>query len=80
MSQEASMSPSSRELGVMWLRDRASELRKAASRSESAYRSGDLSTVCSYVAKKYRAAAALLDEAADDLEDGTGLSLTPPKI
>lgn len=58
-----------RDMGIMWLRDRARELRTAASAAELAYRNEGPRTVCEYVAAKYRAAAVLLDDAATEAED-----------
>ena len=59
------------ELAVTWLRDKAKGLRLAASASECAYReSAKFRDACNYVASAYRKAAALLDDAATELEDG----------
>jgi hypothetical protein len=62
-----------REMGTMWLRDRAVELRRAADRADAAYNAGQLAKVCGYVAARYRKAGAMLDDAATDLEDGVDL-------
>lgn len=56
------------ELGSLWLRDRAAELRLAADRAERAYK-GPMRAMCERVAAKYREAARLLDEEATALED-----------
>jgi hypothetical protein len=65
------------ELGSMWLRDKAAELRKMADRAEGAYQ-GYLKDMCLFVASRYRAAAVLLDDGATLIEDGNAYP-TPPK-
>lgn len=57
-----------REMGVMWLRDRAQHLRRAANRADGAYKTGELARVCALVADRYRKAAVLLDDAATELK------------
>ena len=56
------------ELASMWLRDRAEELRKAAKRAEGAYTKDPLRSACERVAKAYRSAAVVLDDAATEEE------------
>lgn len=58
-----------RELAIMWLRDKAAELRTQATKAERAY-TGPFGQMCRHVGSKYRKAAVLLDDAADDIEDG----------
>ena len=55
------------ELAIMWLRDRASELRRGAALVERAYEGDYMLSTCNYVAAAYRKAAVVLDEAADEV-------------
>lgn len=57
------------ELGPFWLRDTARELRAKATRQEQNAYTGALSDVCDRVARHYRKAAVLLDDAATHMED-----------
>lgn len=58
-----------REMGIMWLRDRAKALRTAATKAEKAYSSGELAEVCARVAAAYRRAAWECQHEADRIED-----------
>ena len=58
------MSPTPQELAALWLRDRSLTLREAADRADLAYSNGDLSAAAKYVARKYREAAAVMDDGA----------------
>jgi len=63
------MSPFARQLASRWLRERALDLRTAATRADGAYSGGSGHEAASYVADKYRKAAVLLDDAATVVED-----------
>ena len=62
------MSPTPQELAALWLRDRSLTLREAADRADLAYSNGDLSAAAKYVARKYREAAAVMDDGAAKIE------------
>jgi hypothetical protein len=58
------MSPLGQKLASTWLREKAMDLRNAASRADKAYSTGGGYEAARYVADKYRKAAVLLDDAA----------------
>lgn len=60
--------PTFRRIAAGWLYDRADGLRKSAGRTDGAYRSEQLAVICSRVANAYIRAAAVLDEAAKEIE------------
>lgn len=60
--------PMFRQIAAGWLHDRADVLRQSADRADNAYRAENLALICSRVADAYRRAAAVLDEAAKEIE------------
>lgn len=61
---------SAQGLAVMWLRDRAENLRTAAQKMDGSYSDpSGMAYAARYVADKYRKAAVLLDDAATEAED-----------
>lgn len=66
-----------RAMGAMWLRDRAATLRTAANAADEAYSGGALADACRFVAARYRKAAAVLDDAATELERGDDMRDAP---
>ena len=63
------MSPLGQKLASTWLREKAMDLRTAASRADKAYSTGGGYEAARYVADKYRKAVVLLDDAATVAED-----------
>jgi hypothetical protein len=63
------VSPLGQRLASTWLREKALDLRAAASRADHAYSIGVGYEAARYVADKYRKAAVLLDDAATVVED-----------
>lgn len=57
-----------RELAVMWLRQRADELRASANKVGDAFVGEQRRAICARVADAYRRAAALLDDEAASIE------------
>ncbi len=57
-----------RNLGIMWLRDRARDLQAAAIRVEDAYKEEPLRSTCQRVASAYRRAATVLDRDWSNME------------